>query len=198
LRGSPYRTFSTIVVVSIALEIAWIGGAAATGTASHFNDTHPAMMAIYGVMGLLAVVLTSASLWQGLAIRSNRNTGLPPALHQALWLGLTMTLPLTLIVAGYMSSQTGHWVGGDLSDAQAAPLMGWARDGGDLRVAHFFATHAMHFVPAFGLAVTVFLPDRAAKTAVWMFAAAFIGFVAFAFLQALAGEPFLPALLPAL
>jgi hypothetical protein len=26
--------------------------------------------------------------------------------------------------------------------------MGWSRDGGDLRVAHFFATHALHGVPA--------------------------------------------------
>jgi hypothetical protein len=109
-----------------------------------------------------------------------------------------MTLPLTLIVAGYMSSGTGHWVGGDMSDAQGAPLMGWARDGGDLRVAHFFATHAMHFVPAFGLAAAAFLPGRSARNAVWLFAALYAGLVALAFAQALAGMPFLPALLPAL
>ncbi len=109
-----------------------------------------------------------------------------------------MTMPLTLLVAGYMASRTGHWVGGDLSDAQGSPLMGWARDGGDLRVAHFFATHAMHFVPAFGLAASLSFRQRAARNAVWLFAGAYVGLVGFAFAQALMGMPFLPSLLPAL
>ena len=73
----------------------------------------------------------------------------------------------------------------------ACRCMGWARDGGDLRVAHFFATHAMHFIPAFGLvSVAVFRPAN--RLPVWLFAAAFVGFVIFLFVQALRGEPFLP------
>jgi sugar lactone lactonase YvrE len=36
-------------------------------------------------------------------------------------------------------------------------LMKWSRDGGDLRVAHFFGTHAMQVLPL----LTALLPARA-------------------------------------
>ena len=90
-----------------------------------------------------------------------------------------------------MAAMGSHFVGGSGSDAGGLFGMGWARDGGDLRVAHFFATHAMHFIPAFGLVwVAVFRPAN--RMPVWLFAGAFVGFVVFLFAQALRGEPFLP------
>jgi hypothetical protein len=70
-------------------------------------------------------------------------------------------------------------------------LTGWSRDGGDLRVAHLFATHAMHFIPLFGVA-SVYIFGSGARWPVWLFSAAYTGFVAFLYFQALAGQPFLP------
>ena len=142
-------------------------------------------------MGLGAVLLTSATSVYAFQIARNPSTGLAPALKDAIVIGLALVLPLTLVTAGTMSALGGHFVGGSGSDAGGLPLMGWSRDGGDLRVAHFFATHAMHFIPAFGLvSAAVFGPAN--RVPIWLFAAAFVAFVGFLFVQALMGQPFLP------
>jgi hypothetical protein len=92
-----------------------------------------------------------------------------------------------------MSGMGTHFIGGTASDAGGFPLMGWSRDGGDLRAAHFFATHALHFVPLFGL-VSASIFGRSNRMPVRIFAAAYVGFVAFLFVQALIGLPFLPSI----
>ncbi|KJV10327.1 hypothetical protein VZ95_05735 [Elstera litoralis] len=51
----------------------------------------------------------------------------------------------------WMGGQPGHWVGGIASDAGGLPIVGWARDGGDLRVAHFFGLHLMQALPLLAL-----------------------------------------------
>ena len=69
-------------------------------------------------------------------------------------------------------------------------MLGWARDGGDLRVAHFFATHAMHFVPAVGFVAARTLAERAARWTVVTAALGVVILVAYAFVEALMGLPF--------
>jgi hypothetical protein len=184
-----YRVYARVVVAAIALELAWIAGAAMYGTASHFN-TAPAMMMVYAVMGVLAVVLTSASLVYGVAIWRNRASGLPPALHLAIALGLVLTFALTVPVAGWMSNGPGHLVGVPVTGA-TVPILGWSSEVGDLRVAHFFAAHAMHFLPVAGLAAVLALPERTAVAATSVGAALYVGLVAWSFAGALDGRPFL-------
>ena len=185
-----YRAYVGAVAATIILEMIWIGGAAALGTASHFNPT-PSGDLLYSAMGFAAVFLTSASAVYAVLIARNQSTGLSPALKDSVVIGLALVLPLTLAMAGTMAAMGSHFVGGAGSDAGGLPGMGWARDGGDLRVAHFFATHAMHFIPAFGLVSVAFF-QPANRAPVWLFAAAFVGFVIVLFAQALRGEPFLP------
>jgi hypothetical protein len=185
-----YRFYVGAVAAAMILEMIWIGGAAALGTASHFNPT-PFGDLIYSAMGFAAVFLTSASAVYAVLIARNPSTGLSPALKDAVVIGLALVLPLTLVTAGTMAAMGSHFVGGSANDAGGLFGMGWARDGGDLRVAHFFATHAMHFIPAFGLlAAAAFRPAN--RALVWLFAAGFVGFDMFLFAQALRGEPFLP------
>lgn len=185
-----YGIFATAVVVAAVVEIAWIGTAAAMGTASHFNET-PLGSAIYPMMGAAAALITSASAVYAYQIARNDQAALPPALKEGLVLGLALTLPLTLLTAGAMSAMGAHWVGGPATDAGSLPLMGWSRQGGDLRVAHFFATHAMHFVPAFAL-VSASTFGAAERRPVRLFSALFCGLVLFTFAQALLGQPFMP------
>lgn len=187
-----YRVLSASAVLSALVEILWIGGAAAMGTASHFNPTAVGQ-AIYGAMGVAAVLLTSVSAFYAWQIARNGALRMPPAFRESVVFGLALTLPLTLLTAGVMSSMGSHWVGGAQAGGEGLAVMGWARDGGDLRVAHFFATHAMHFMPAFGLlSVAILGPDE--RRPLRIVAAVFSLFVILVFAQALAGSPFLPAL----
>lgn len=185
-----WRAYAAIVCFCILAELVWVGGAASYGTASHFNVGNPIMGAIYGLMGLFAVILTSASLTMGIAIWRNPHTGLPPALHLSIALGLILTFALTLIAAGTMSSMPGHHVGLPLTHA-AVPILGWSREVGDLRVAHFFATHALHVIPVVGLLALPLAPATG-RALVLAASAAFCALVAFAMWQAFQGQPFLP------
>jgi hypothetical protein len=189
-----YRSYATCVVFAAAAEMVWIGGAAAFGTTSHFNESSPMLAWTYRLMGVLAVLLTSSALVYGILILRHRNSRLDPAFRLSVGLGLVLTFLLTVAIAGYMANSGGHFVGSRSTIAPGAPLMGWARDRGDLRVAHFFATHAMHFVPVFGFVVSLFLSASAARRAVIAFSAAFVAFVSYTFGEALMGRPFLAVL----
>jgi hypothetical protein len=184
-----YRVYGAAVAFAIVAEQAWIGGAAMLGTASHFNTSTFGQI-IYGFMGAAAVLLTSVSAVYAVAIARNPATGLSPVVKEGVVVGLALVLPLTLVTAGTMSSLGGHAIGGSGSDAGGFPLMGWSRDGGDLRVAHFFATHALHFIPVAALA-SVWLFGGKQRLPLRLFILAFTAFVVFTFVQALMGRPFL-------
>jgi hypothetical protein len=186
-----FRIWAVIAAVAAAIEMIWIGGAAYFGIASHFNRDSAFMAAIYPVMGALAVTLTLPSFVMGRAFLRNRASGDSPAFHLSLGLGLILTCVLTILVAGYMSSQPGHSVGGTPGDASGLKLLGWSRDGGDLRAAHFFATHAMHFIPLVGYGAARLLPPRKGQIVVWSFSAVFTAFVGYALLTAISGQSFL-------
>ena len=186
-----WRIYAAVVCFCILAELVWVGGAASYATASHFNVDDIVMGTIYGLMGVFAVILTSASLVMGIAIWRNPDTGLGAALHLSVALGLILTFVLTLIAAGTLSSMAGHLVGTPITGARL-PILGWSREVGDLRVPHFIATHALHILPLLGLVASRSLNPRAALGVVWAGAAALIAVVALTMAQAFAGLPFLP------
>jgi hypothetical protein len=186
-----YRVFRILVVAAVWVELAWIGGAAMFGVASHYNTAVPFMARLYPVMGILAILLTSASLVQGIAIWRNDRTGLPPSVHLGLALGLVLTFVLTVPAASILSAMPGHSVGSAATGARL-PLFGWSREAGDLRVAHFLATHALHLLPLVGLALAALVPARTGRIGTWLAGAAFAGLVALVLAQALAGRPLVP------
>lgn len=187
-KGRLWRWFTGAVVFAIVAECAWLWGAASLNTASHFNTDHPVFSAIYSLMGAFAVLLTSASLVMGLSIWRNAATGLPPAMKLAVALGLILTFVLTVPAAGYLSSAGGHFVGQPVTGA-TLPLLGWSREVGDLRVAHFLSTHALHALPLWGLIATRMGDARGGLTLVWGGAALYVILVGATFLQALNGLP---------
>lgn len=170
-----WRVYITVVTAAILSELAWIGTAAALGTASHFN-LEGLWGVIYPLMGLAAVILTSLSLAMGISFWRHR----ADPLMLSIAVGLILTFVLTVPVAGTMSNGTGHLVGTPVTGARF-PLMGWSMEVGDLRLAHFLATHAMHFVPLAGL--------TGSRGAVWATAAGFTALVLWCFARALMGLP---------
>jgi hypothetical protein len=170
-----WRAYIALVILCIVAELLWIGGAAALGTASHFNQTG-IWAAIYGLMGVAAVTLTSLSLAMGIVFWRHR----ADPLMMSVGLGLILTFLLTVPIAGTMSSGTGHLVGTPVTGARF-PVMGWSTEVGDLRLPHFLATHAMHFVPLAGLTGN--------RRVVWATTAGFTALVMWCFARALQGLP---------
>ncbi len=190
-----YRWFSIAVIIATVLEIAWVYGAAANGIGSHFNTSSALMGALYTAAGIFVMVMMSAAPIYALAITRNQRLKLDPAFRTSVVLSLYLTFGLTVVIASYLASQPNHFVGGNLSDAEGGALFGWARDGGDLRAAHFFALHAMHFVPAFGLVAVWLLAEGKRRTTVLGFTAVYCVFTVYVFVEALIGKPFLGGLL---
>lgn len=180
-------------VISGLFEVAYITVQGSLGLASHYNLSSRFFANMYTLMGIGAVVLASASLVLGILIARSPAYELPAALKLAVALGLILTFIIGTGFGGYLSAQrAGHWVGGVLTDSGGLPLVKWSRTGGDLRVAHFFGIHAMHFIPAFAVVLSLAGTTQArAVKAVWIFAALFIGFCTWTFIQALSGQPFL-------
>lgn len=192
-----FKIFNIVVITSIVLEIMWIKGSAAAGIASHFNVASPLMATAYSIAGLAAVILTSGALVYGFLIWRNKNTALSKPMHFAIWFGSISMAITTTIAASYMAAQTGHLVGGNLLDVEAMPIMGWATDGGDLRVAHFFASHIIHILPLFVLFTSwVFKPQKLNMTlyATMGVAVLYFAFTFYTLWEAVNGLPFLGAI----
>ncbi len=176
------------------VEIAIIAAQSARGVASHFNNATQMDALIYMVMGLGALLIIMPAIVLGVwFLRTPATEKLTPGLKLGAGLGFTLGFILTLVIAGYMSQQpTGHWVGGTPTDAGGLPLFGWSREGGDLRVPHFFATHLMQALPLIGYAADRMLGGAsAAKRIVWIAAAIGVALAVGLFVQALNGQAFI-------
>ena len=135
------RTYSRIVVACIAIEQIWITGAAAFGLRSHYNDAQPLMVAIYPLMGVTAVVLTSAAaVWGWHILRQAWSE-----IDRAIGWSFLATFALTVPIAATLSQAP--------VTAAGLPPFGWTLQPGDLRPAHFLATHTMQVVPLTALAL---------------------------------------------
>jgi hypothetical protein len=176
-------------VAAALFEVGYIVFRAARGEASHFNFTSTTTIVMYILMGVGALALTSTALVQGLAVLRTPNTiGDNPVFRAALGWGLVLTFALGASLGGYMSAQSGHWVGGVHSDATGLPLFGWSTTGGDLRPPHFLGIHASQIVPVAAL-VIIRLFGKRAGLMTGLFVAGYIALTLAVFVEALMGLP---------
>lgn len=181
------RWIGLALTLGTLAELLWVGASAMFATASHYNP-HPVMSAIYLSMGGVATVLILGSLMMGLSFWTARDSHLPEPLRLSLALGLILTFVLTLPAAGTLAALPGHFIGTPVTGA-VVPIMGWSREVGDLRVAHFLAMHALHAVPLIGVAAMGLSNLALARGLVWAGALGYAALTAFAFVQALSGQP---------
>jgi hypothetical protein len=189
-----WTPFLAITLFSACYEIFWIMGASMFGVESHFNVSTPLMGMAYTLAGFFAVLLTTASLVMGYQFLKHPPPGLAPAVQLGLALGLLLTFVGTVIVAGYLGGAPGHYVGEAvseaISDTDGLPVLGWSTQVGDLRVAHFFATHALQIIPLLSLPVAWLLPESVQRLVMWIISALYAGLIVGTFAQALMGLPF--------
>ena len=188
--GWPLRATTLAIAVAYLAEMGYIAVQAARAERSHFNLSDPVHTALYAAMGVGAVTLVVGVAVIGALVARDADFAAGPRSRQGIVLGFAMTLPLTLIVAGYMSSSGSHWVGTPQPGGATVPLMGWSLTVGDLRPAHFVSIHAMQALPLMGLWL-----DRRGSTdrrLLWGAAAIWSILCLALFLQALMGLPLIP------
>ncbi len=173
---------------AIAMEQAIITLQAARGVGSHFNGATSLDAGLYVAMGVGSLLLTAMTLPVAWGVARGGSVRLDGGVRLAIVAGLVLTFVLTLATAGTLAMHGGHQVGGPAGPARTLMLLGWLRDAGDLRVPHFFATHAMHVLPFLAWWIARFRAgDRRGAILV---AALYAAGVAALFAQALAGRPF--------
>jgi len=189
------RRTITLTSAAVLVELFYVFLQAARGRASHFNfETQWETVAYFGLMGGAAVAVMIGTLVIGLAAWRWARDEIGRGLRTGIALGALVGTVATLITAGALASgavtATGHWVGGELTDANGLPVLGWSTTGGDLRVAHFFSTHLLQALPILGWLADRALP-RLASPVVWVGTAFGIAVVWLTFTQALSAQPFL-------
>ena len=146
-QGRTMRLTVTAMVLAFWTEMAYIGGRAGLGLPSHFAVGTPLEATMYSLMGLGAVTLVAGIGVIGWLAGRDRGAAMGPALRAGVAIGFMLSTVLTLITAGVLSSQGGHFVGTPSPDAAALPLLRWSGQVGALRPAHFQALHAMPALP---------------------------------------------------
>ncbi len=150
-RAFPMRAAAWTLIAMGSFEIFWISWQASQGLASHFNESTTFFAIMYKVMGLSAVVLIGTTLPLAWEIARRPAPGTRPDFAAAVVFGLLLTFVLGGSLGGYMGSQPGHSVG---AVGGHAPLFGWNRSGGDLRIAHFMGIHIEQALPFLAAIVT--------------------------------------------
>jgi hypothetical protein len=185
-RGWTLRIALGAAVVAMISEMGYLFVSAGQGVASHFNFSSAFRIQMYSLMGVGAVLLVLAVGIVGWLAWRDREARLGPGLRLGVLLGFGASTVLTLVTAGALSMNGGHFVGVPGDGAGTLPLFGWSTAVGDLRPAHFLALHAMQAIPLIG-----WLADRRG----WRAAAVTGGTLGYAaltlavFAQALAGLP---------
>ncbi|MBX3523628.1 MAG: hypothetical protein KF807_10510 [Xanthobacteraceae bacterium] len=180
-----------IISVFLILEILYITFRASRAEASHFNRENVIGIVLYAWMGITILISTALAGWIGWLILMGRDKIAAPELRYAIGVGLMLGTALGSLTAIYMSTQTGHWVGGVRNDSGGSFFFGWSRTGGDLRVAHFIGLHAMQGIPLIGWFAS-FISAAAVKPAVIVSAALWVLVTAATFGQAIAARALLP------
>jgi hypothetical protein len=196
LSPAPRRYIVWMSMVAGLFEVGYISWQGAFGLASHYNVSSVFYGYMYTAMGVGAVLLTSTSGVLGYHMLRSQPAVLNETMRHAIGWGLLITSVLGIVTGGVLGARTrsgGHWVGGTANDALGMAIVNWSRDGGDLRVAHFFALHAMQILPVLALALLVLRPkmkQTEGKLWVWAVSAGFSAFCVFTLMQALRGNPF--------
>jgi hypothetical protein len=175
--------------VSMIVEDTVIALQSLRGVRSHMNFTSPLNGALFGVMGVAILISSLLVVWL-LVVWSRTDGGLPPAVVWGIRLGLVMLL-LGSIEGVRMVAHGQHTVGAADGGAGLA-FVNWSTRFGDMRVAHFFALHALQIFPLVGLALaSTKLRSGVQVWALVGFVAAYCGMVWWMFTEAMKGVPIL-------
>jgi hypothetical protein len=185
------RWISAGVGIALCLENCIISLQSLRGVPSHMNYSTPLNAGLFAMMGVFILISTLLFAWTlGLVIVGPADW--PPAVAWGVRLGLVALLAGS-VEGLLMVMHGGHTVGAK-DGLSGWPVINWSREHGDLRIAHFFALHALQAFPLLGwLLSRTALPIRPQIVLTCIGAAVYLAAVWLLFHQAMAGRPLLSA-----
>lgn len=175
--------------VVMGLENCIISLQSLRGVRSHMNFSTPLNTHLFWSMAAL-IAINTGLVAVTLGLVSFNRTLWPPAVAWGVRLGLAALLAGSL-EGLLIVSKGGHTVGA-ADGLPGLPFVNWSREHGDLRVAHFFALHALQAFPFLGwLLSRTSLPVWPQIAVTCAGAAIYLGAVWLLFRQAMAGRPVL-------
>src|SRR5580765_463171 len=180
-----------VIAASIALEIFSLGAQAWRSAYPHAS--HPVLDSSLAQMtNSMVMVNTAIVCWMLVLFCANRvrRDLVDRPLVSAIRYSIVIFLAGNAI-GGYMLSRGSHTVGA-ADGGPGLPFVNWSTIGGDLRIAHFIAIHAIQIVPLFAYILSQMAPIPAVKQRRMAVAALAIivgGAVGATFLQAALGRP---------
>lgn len=182
------------IAVSVALEIFSLGAQAwrsvfAAG-AHTFTDRVLAQMTNSMVMVNTAIVTWMLALFFLNRVKTQM-------VDRPMLLALRSSIVIFLLgnaIGGYMLARGSHTVGAS-DTAPGLPFLNWSIIGGDLRIAHFIAIHAIQIVPLFAYILSQMSPVPAHKHRKFVIAIVALAVavaVGGTFVQAALGHPLIP------
>lgn len=175
------------IAIALILENSIISLQSFRGLASHMNASTPLNAALFASMGILIAISTVLVVWT-LALVCIGPTSWAPAVAWGVRLGL-VTLLAGSIEGVLIVSHGSHTIGA-ADGLEGLPFVNWSRGHGDLRVAHFFALHALQAFPLLGWLVSrIQIPTWLQLTVTSAGAAVYITAVYLLFRQAMSGRP---------
>lgn len=175
---------------AMIVENTLISMQSARGVPSHMNYTTVFNGITFGLMGLFIALNTVLVAWL-LVLFFTQRTPLPAPVLWGIRLGLAALLAGSIEGVLMVGRYGAHTVGAP-DGGPGLPFVNWSTGHGDLRVAHFFALHALQLFPLLGWAFSrTALPTRAQCLATLATALLYLGGVWKLFAQAIAGHPVL-------
>lgn len=173
---------------SMLLEFAIIVYQGSRGVQSHYNGATPFDAILFLLMGVFVginVVIMVLFIFDTIRLKLNTSK----IMQWSILLGWIIVL-FGSWVGGQMISQVGHNVGVP-DGGTGLPLVNWSTIGGDLRIAHFFALHAIQIIPffAFWVSKKERIGTKAQTATVTLFALLFAFGIGYIFYQAKQGIP---------
>ncbi len=180
---------SRVFATAMTIENTLIALQSARGVRSHMNYTTPLDGALFGIMGVFILVNTIAVAWL-LWMWSTSEVRSPAAVTWGVRLGL-LTLLAGSMEGFLIVANGGHTVGAQ-DGLAGLPFVNWSSGHGDLRVAHFFALHALQLLPLAGLFLSTTRLQRAGQmVCLFVFTGLYLSGVWWSFAQAMKGQPVL-------
>lgn len=153
----------TVAALAMLIEMVIIGGQAARGVRSHFNNTTALDATLFSIMGMTIVVAWIVTLWVAVLLLIQRIADRPASLAirfgvfialAGMAVGFIMTVPSGAQIASGSGYLGAHAVGAD-DGGPGLPLVNWSTEAGDLRIGHFVGMHALQALPLLALALTL-------------------------------------------